>query len=115
MISGKVYIKAGNTSIFVGESTSYNVSTTTRSTETGLSGFAGISEVFHIPFVEFQAIALEETDIRKLEKIVNVPVILKLANGKTYLFNNASKVGDTDWDEKSRGTIRFEGADCQEV
>ena len=115
MIAGKVFIKAGNESIFVGESVTYNVSTTTRSSETGLSGRAGTSEVWHTPFVEFEVIALEKTDIMKLEKLVNVPVILKLANGKSYSFINADKVGDTDWNEKSRGTMRFEADDCREI
>jgi len=115
MIAGKVYVKADGESIFVGNSVKYGVADATRSSETGLSGYAGTSEEVKVPYVEFESIALENTDVKAYEKIVGATILLKLANGKNYLYPNASKVGDTDWNEKSRGTIRFEGPECRQV
>jgi Phage tail tube protein len=84
--------------------------TVTRTSQVGLDGFHGVTEIPTQAWIEFTLSDFPDVDISGLQDLVDATINVTLASGKQAILRNAAQVNAVELDQ-SNGQLglRFEG------
>jgi len=114
-IAGKCIIEVDGVIYRLSGNLTCSVNPVTRTSEVGLSGVNGYSEVAHASFIEGEFHLMEDVKTADLYGVKNATIRAELPN-HNYILSNAYQVGDIEVNgSNATFTCRFEAASGQEI
>lgn len=115
-IAGVAYIKADGKQFQLGGSLTVSTDTIDREGIAGLSGVAGYSEKYRVPYIEGEFLLVDGLSIKDLTDITDATVQVELANGHTHVLRKAWCKGGHELNPADGTvTVRFEGLGGEEI
>lgn len=114
-IAGKCIIEVDGVIYRLAGTLTCSVNPTTRSSEIGLSGPAGYSELGHAAYIEGEFYLMEDVKTSDLYGVTDATIRAELPN-HNYILSKAYQVGDIEVNAANGTfTCRFEAASGQEI